>query len=116
MSASPRTSSTRANPYRGLSGSHPQVANFREPLKGEVRRILIPRTWVNKARRRAGDTTKGPGPLMANSVVFLAAYGKFTTDLSVASVTFLSVPGPPSRESLPATLSLELTVSAPSSP
>ena len=28
----PRTPSPRANPYRGLSRSHPQVANFREHL------------------------------------------------------------------------------------
>jgi hypothetical protein len=37
-------------------------------------------------------------------------------DFSVVSVTFVSVPAPPSKESLPLTLSLELTASSPSSP
>jgi hypothetical protein len=37
-------------------------------------------------------------------------------DFSVVSVTFVSVPAPPSKESLPFTLSLELTASLPSSP
>jgi hypothetical protein len=31
------------------------VANFREFYKGEVRRISIPRTSVNKGRRRGRD-------------------------------------------------------------
>jgi hypothetical protein len=33
-----------------------------QDLGYELRRILIPRTWVNRARRRA-ETPKSPGPL-----------------------------------------------------
>jgi hypothetical protein len=37
------------------------MANFREPDTGEVRRIHLLGTWVNKARRRA-EAARDPGP------------------------------------------------------
>src|SRR5215217_8071321 len=39
-------------------------ANFAESPKGEVRRILIPRTWVNKGIKRVGATI--PWPFLAS--------------------------------------------------
>ena len=39
------------------------VANFVERRHGEVCRILLPRTSVNKSRKKA-EAAKSPGPLL----------------------------------------------------
>jgi hypothetical protein len=43
-----------------LGSQESSKANFRESPKGEVRRILIPRTWVNKGKKRAEVTRPRP--------------------------------------------------------
>ncbi len=58
--------------------------------------------------KRAGQTPRPSGSLSCGP---LSVYGKPTMDLSVASVSLVSVPAPPSRESLPLTPSLEFMVS-----
>src|SRR5687768_7250776 len=45
----------------GCVGVSLEGTNFRERRKGEVRRIPLPRTPVNKGKRRAGATLS-PGP------------------------------------------------------
>src|SRR5215216_5848207 len=63
----------------------------------------------HKQNTRAGVPCPGPRILPSR-------YGMLTMDASVASVTLVSVPAPPSRESLPSTLSWEWSESPPSSP
>jgi hypothetical protein len=36
-----------------------RCANFRESPKGEVRRILIPRTWVHKSKEGKAASLRG---------------------------------------------------------
>jgi hypothetical protein len=87
-------------------------------IRLQIREIRLPRkplpgTWVNKDKERAGVLHPGPRVVSGG---FLAAYGNPTIDFSVASVTLVSMPSPPSRESLPFTPSLELSESLPSPP
>lgn len=70
-------------------------------------------TRVNEDEKRQDRGSKQPRPAKESSV---SLYGILTIDFSVVSDTFVSVPAPPSRESLPFTRSFELSVSAPSSP
>jgi hypothetical protein len=39
--------------------------NFREIVKGEVRRIPIPRTWVNKAKKKGRSPITNVGVVVA---------------------------------------------------
>src|SRR5688572_914856 len=48
-------------------------ANFRECPKGEVRRILIPRTPVNKGKKKA-EAVMSPGPHNSGSRTLCRAY------------------------------------------
>jgi hypothetical protein len=44
----------------GRTSENAQKAKFAEFLKGEVRRIPIPRTWVNKDKKK-GRSLEKPG-------------------------------------------------------
>jgi hypothetical protein len=72
---------------------------MRPRSRGQLSRICILDTSMNKARRK-GRGCFEPRPVKETSG---AAYGNPTMDFSVVSVTFVSVPAPPPRESLPLT-------------
>src|SRR5215210_2506526 len=68
-------------------------ANFRELRKGEVRRIPLPRTWVNKGKGE-GPGPVGPQPCLLPDSCSVVEEGVYSPQTAVV-VTFLQVPGVP---------------------
>jgi hypothetical protein len=75
--------------------------------------IYLLGTPVNKGKGMGWDAVPRPS---GSSCYLLTVYGNPTIDFSVVSVTLVSVPAPPFKESLPLTPSFELTVSLLPSP